>query len=489
MGIVIKQSIKNMVVTYIGFGVGAINILFLYTHILTPAYFGLVNFILATAAILMPLLAFGIQNTLVKFYSGQPEEEKDSFLILMLLGPLLAILPVSAILLVFEQEIKAFLSKENELVGDYIWYIFWIGVAMSYFEVFYAWSKVYLKSVFGNFMKEVFVRLGTMVLLLLLYFEVLSVPIFLKLMVITYVVRTIIMNVYVFRLKRPRLSFSLPSNVKEILGYSLYIILGGSAALILLEVDKFMINQFEEIANVAYYSVAIFIATVIIVPSRAMHQITYPLTAKLLNDDDLEGLNQLYKKTSLTLFIASGIIFLLIILNINDLYLLLPKEYAKGFSVVFLIGLAKVMESLTGNVNSILYNSKYYKTILILGVLLAVSTIVLNLYFIPKYGIFGAALASFIALFVFNVVKLLFVKQKFGLWPLTTSTLKTFVLIAGITLIFWYISLPFGPIINIGFKTMLIVMVYTLVIYKFRISIEINEIILGVLQKFKRKTP
>ena len=31
MGIVVKQSIKNTLVTYIGFSIGAINVLLLYT--------------------------------------------------------------------------------------------------------------------------------------------------------------------------------------------------------------------------------------------------------------------------------------------------------------------------------------------------------------------------------------------------------------------------------------------------------------------------
>ena len=67
MGIVLKQSFQNTIVTYIGFAIGAINTLFLYTNILEPEYYGLVTFILATAALLMPLMAFGVHNTMVKF--------------------------------------------------------------------------------------------------------------------------------------------------------------------------------------------------------------------------------------------------------------------------------------------------------------------------------------------------------------------------------------------------------------------------------------
>jgi O-antigen/teichoic acid export membrane protein len=39
--------------------------------------------------------------------------------------------------------------------------------------------------------------------------------------------------------------------------------------------------------NIAYYSVATYIALVISVPSRAMHQIVYPITAKLMHERNM----------------------------------------------------------------------------------------------------------------------------------------------------------------------------------------------------------
>ena len=86
MGIVLKQSLNNTIVTYIGFAVGAINTLFLYTRFLTDEYYGLVSVILSYSAILMPILAFGVPNTLVKYFSSFTDKKvKDSFLTLMLL--------------------------------------------------------------------------------------------------------------------------------------------------------------------------------------------------------------------------------------------------------------------------------------------------------------------------------------------------------------------------------------------------------------------
>ncbi len=483
MGVVLKQSIQNTVVTYLGFFFGAINTLFLYTKILPDAYYGLVTFILASGAILMPLMAFGVHNTLVKFYSNYTELEKDGFLTLMVLIPILGIVPVALVGFIWQESLGNWVSKVNPEVKEYLWYIFLVGLAMGYFEVFYAWCRVHMKSVFGNFMKEVFARIGVSVLLVLFYFDVISLDFFFKSLVALYLLRTFIIKIYAFTLRRPKLHFDFPINTKEILAYSFLIILGGSAALILLEIDKVMLNQFISIENIAYYGVAVYIATVIIVPSRAMHQITYPLTAQLLNTGDHEGLEKLYQKTSLTLFIASGILFVLIVLNLNDLYQLLPENYREGFTIVFLIGLAKVMDSLLGNNNSILYNSQYYKTVLVFGVGLAILTILLNYLLIPEMGLEGAALASFVSIFIFNLVKLIFVKMKFGILPFTYSTFKVFATLVLLAVLFDLLQFQFHPIVNIVLKSFFIVLMYVGILYRFNISEDVS----GLLSKWLKK--
>ncbi len=244
-----------------------------------------------------------------------------------------------------------------------------------------------------------------------------------------------------------------------------------------------MLNQFVEIKNVAYYSVAGFIAMVIAVPSRSMHQITYPMTAEYINKSDSVSLKVLYQKSSLTLFIIAGFLFLLILLNLNELYELMPAPYRDGFMIVFWLGLAKVYDSLLGNNNAIMYNSDYYYSVLAIGVLLAIFAILFNLWLIPKYGLDGAAIASFLAFFMYNSVKLLYVKFKFKMTPFTSETLKVLGLLAAIAAIFYFIRFPFHPIFNIALKGTLMSILYLLVLYRFRIS----EDVYGILNRFLRR--
>lgn len=484
MGIVINQSIKNTIITYLGFCIGAINVLFLFTNFLSEEYVGLITFILSTANIMMPLMAFGVHNTIVKFYSSfKTRQSQSSFLSLMLILPLFIVVPIGLIGHFTYDIIGEWLSKKNPIIKDYTWLIYISAIAFAYFEIFYAWSKVQMQTVFGNFMKEVFHRACITLLMIGLYFNYLTVNQLIYSIVGVYILRLIIMKLYAYSLKMPVLKFTRIPEMSSVLKYTALIIIAGSVANIILEIDKFMIAKFEIINNVAYYGVAVYIATVIGVPARSMHQITNPLTAKFLNNKDKKSLKSLYQKSSINLFIISGFIFLLILINMNALYKLIPENYQGGLLVVFVIGLAKLFDNAIGNNNAILFNSDYYRIVLVLGVFLAISTVLLNWYFIPKYGINGAAYASCIVIFLYNITKLLFVKAKFNMQPFTGNTLKTLGLIiaCGLALYFW--ELPFNSIFNIVLKSMLLTILYGFSVYKFNLSEDITGILNNLFNK------
>src|SRR5690606_30452536 len=305
------------------------------------------------------------------------------------------------------------------LVQPYIWLIFVIAIATAYFEVFFAWCKVNFQSVFGNFMKEVFHRLCITILLFGVYFSIINVEQFIYSMAGVFVFRAIVLMFYAFSLYFPIISFSLPNNINSVLRYSALILIAGSVAMILLDLDKVMIEHYLPIENVAVYGIAGYIATVISVPQKAMHQIVHPLTATMLNEKDKAGMEDLYKRSSLTLLVISAIIFVLIIVNLNQLYALIPEEYQISTVIVLLISLVKLYDNMLGNNNSILFNSDYYRLVLVVGVILAVMAYIFNIILIPAYGILGAAMATFLAFFIYNTSKIYIVINKFQMHPFT----------------------------------------------------------------------
>lgn len=484
MGIVLNQSIKNTVITYFGFGIGAVNALFLYTNFLGKTHYGIVAFLLSASNIMMPLMAFGVHSTLIRFYSKcQSEEEREKFLSFMLLMPLLLIVPISAITYFFYDQIAFFILRKNPEISPFLWLIPIIGICMGYFEVYYAWVKVHMKSVFGNFISEVVVRIVVMILLFAVHWNWIDKDTFIYALSGAYGLQLVAMKTYAMYIKTPVLKFHIPHNIKEIIGYSFFIILSGSVAVLLMDFDKVMIPLYIKIENNAIYSVAIFIATVIAVPSRAMLQIIYPITAKLMNENKHEELDDLYKKSAINLQVFGGLVMLGIFLNINELYKLIPGDYTGGVIVVFIIGLTKFYDVILGNNNAIILNTKYYRMVLFFGLLLVFMMIVLNMILIPPYGIIGSAWATLISVMVYNTIKLVFVVKKMNLYPFTINTTKSFGIIIAVFLAFYFWDFPFQPIVNIVVKSILITLVYVFANYKLAVSAEVNQVIRKFISK------
>ena len=142
-----------------------------------------------------------------------------------------------------------------------------------------------------------------------------------------------------------------------------------------------------------------------------------------------------------------------------------------------LVSLAKLSDNIIGNNNAILFNSKYYVIVLILGMILAVTAVGLNLWLIPKYGINGAAFATVISIFGYNATKLLFVYLKLKMWPFSADTVKAIILILVLSGAFYFWEFHFHPLLNIGMKSMLIGVLYVMIIYVLNISQDITEIL------------
>jgi O-antigen/teichoic acid export membrane protein len=487
MGIVIKQSFKNIITTYIGFAFGAINTLFLYVYFLEGTYYGLIVFLLSTANILSPLLSFGAQHALLKFYSFYEDKTaRNKLITTLLLLPIISIILVSGLLYFFKAPIVSWLTLKNTLIENYIWSLLLIAVFMAYFEVFYALARVQYQTVIGNAIKEIFLRVVVMVLLFLVYFKVLTAAGFIYALTGAYFLRALLMFVYTMRISDFKINVALPPHFAKIIKYALFIVLTFSVTALFFDIDKFMIPIYKALKSNAFYSVAIFIAMVIEVPARAMRQILWPMTAKALNDNNIQELTYLYKESAINLLLVGGLLYLLILLNIQDLYLMLPPKYSGGLWVVFMISFSKLYEVSLGNNDAILYNSNAYTSLVVFGVFLVISMIMLNNYFIPKYGIEGAALATLITMFLYSTIKLIFVKIKFGIQPFTWHTFYVFVVIKTLLLAFLFIPIPFNPIINIVLRSVLVAVLYIAVVFFIKASPTFNALLVKTVLKFKK---
>ena len=419
MSIVVKQSFFNLITIGIAFIIGAVNTLYLYPTFLGSKLQGLVIALLAISNLIQPFLSFGTQHAVIRFYSRyKSKKEKDAVLTLSLIIPFIITIIIIPIFYFYYEQIKNVLFQSENTLSQYAYVIIFIAVSTSFFEIFYSWVRVKLKSVFGNFLKELYPRLLITSLLISYTLDFLNFESFILFLIYGYYLRLLIVIIYSFIINKPKINFSLKKDFKEIFRYSFLILLSGAASSIILDIDKSMLSSILTVENVAYYSVAIFIAAVIEIPGRAMFQILSPIVAEVINKNNKKKLKYLLKKSSTNLVLISSLFFLIINLNLNDFYEMLNQEgYSKGIPIVIIVSFAKLYSMSIGCVNNIITNSKYYYFIFWFSIISSVLAVGLNLYLIQDYGIIGAAYATFLVILIMNSLKLYLVKIKFKIHP------------------------------------------------------------------------
>ena len=484
MGIIAKQSIYNVVSIGLAFLIGAVNMVYLYPTYPGKEFQGLIVALLANSNLIQPFISFGVQHTLIKYFSeAQSKEERDRLLWFVLLLPLVIIALILPFYFQFNTALLELIAGKGNGVSRFPFLILAIAISTAYFEVFFSWLRVHLKTVFGNFLKEVYPRVLVFLLLMAYILEWIDLDGFINFLIIGYYLRLLCVMCYSFFIYIPSFNFHLPSNWTSLLRYSALIFLSGAAASFILDIDKSMIFAITKDENVAFYAVALYIAAVIEAPGRAMFQITSPMVAQAINSNDLNRLEELLKKSSINLMVVSGLAFLIVNLNLLDFYKLINQPgYASAFSVVIIISLGKFFSMSMGCLNNIISNSKYYPYVFWFSVSSAVLAVLLNYYLISAYGIIGAAFATLIVILFINSCKLILIYYAFNIHPYNRKSLS---IIGSIFLIYGMVySIPSigSPILAILLRSLAILILFLVPFYLFKWSSEI----VSVLKRFSR---
>jgi O-antigen/teichoic acid export membrane protein len=186
---------------------------------------------------------------------------------------------------------------------------------------------------------------------------------------------------------------------------------------------------------------------------------------------------EIYRKSSLNMTIIGAGLFFMIWTVLPYIFTMMPNSdlMQEGRYVVFFLGLAQVFDMMTGVNGEIISYSRYYRFTLYLTLFLAVINILTNLLFIPMYGLAGSALATCISLFLFNVVKLVFIQVKFKFHPFTSRLFPVIAFVLAAWLITRALPEVGSNVINLFYKSAVFTLLYGGSIWWFQISPDINH--------------
>jgi len=496
MGIIARQTLKGTIYSYVGAGLGFLNVALIMPHIFSSAEIGLTHIIISISVIFGQLGSLGFTNVTTRLfpYFRNEELKHNGFGFLMLAVGLIGFLLCLIIYFIIKPYLIAENISKSPLFVTYIYLLLPLIFITIFSNLLDAYNRVLFNASFGVFVREFLLRVLNFVGIALFYFNILDFHGFIHYYTFAYAVPVLLILLLLLYNKRfsikPAFSFLKRPLKREIVSVAIFGLFTGFSAIAAMHIDRYMINHFCSLSETGIYSIAFFFGTIVHLPGRALYRISTTIITEAFKAKDYEIINNIYIKSTINQLIAGLLAFLLIWGNIDNVLYFLPQEYAHGKFVVLYISLTYLLIMGAGISSEIISFSQYYRQYSFIMVFLLFLIVLFNLLLIPKFGINGAATASLLAYLGYFLVKYIFIFLKFGFQPFSLKH----VLIICIGIFAYGISLLMPNVtnvfLNLIIKTTVLVLFFSVPIYFSGVSNEINNIInkwLGVFKKTESK--
>jgi O-antigen/teichoic acid export membrane protein len=495
MGVVRRQSILSSLFIYLGFAIGAVNILLLFPRYFTPEQIGLTRILLDVAMVFATVCTLGSIPVTLRFHpfyrSWVTEDKNDLPFISLMLGAV-----GSALLMIALPWLKPFIIRKfgdrSPLFVEYFNLLYPFTVCIVFFTILeaHAWSQ--RRTVLSNALKEFAFRLLTSALILAFIAGWVDFDRFITLYAWIYLPAILVFVAVLSRnrglalhLRPSRLTMRMKGRMAS---FGLFM-LGGAVLNIVARTNDTIILASQStggLSDAAVFTIATYLVTVMDVPQRSLVSISTPFIAEAWKNRDIPRIDRLYKKTSLNLLVAGIAIFGVVLLNLDDAVRFLGTPYAALTLVVVVSGVAKLVDLATGLNTQILLLSKYWKIEFLTNILLVALSIPLNYWLTKRFNVMGPAYGNLIALCIFNGTRFVLIWKLFRLQPFSLAHLKALA-IGGICLLMAGLIPDTGSmVLNITLQTAAFVPVFMLLVVRMRISADINEVMETLWRRISR---
>lgn len=492
MGKLARQAMLNTALTYVGIGLGFVNVVLLYPKVLQSDQFGLTRLMVSLVTIAAQVAQLGVENTALRFfpYFRDPLRGHRGFLGMLLLFGTAVGLAAALVLALLHPWFSDLFSDRNALYGQYGLLIVPLVLGEVFFLLLRSYSRSLRRTVQPIFIREFVLRLLQTLLIVVQAVSPMPFGLFMVLYTGIFLVCTLALAVDLWRAGHFSIGLAhrwLPGRLRRsMVNYSLFTLSASLAGIVLGNMDQLMIGALlgeNALAQVAHYAVAFYFGSVIAAPGRALNQAAMPLVADAWKRRDLPAIDDLYRRSALVQTVVSGFLFLLMWMSIDDLFTLLPSEYAGGARVAWVIGMAYLLNGMVGLNMGILSMSRSYRLDAWSSIGMLVVNAVANYHLIGRLGIVGAAWATMLSLVLVNVFRVAYLQHRYGLWPFGWRTVRVVLLIAALALVFPWVPLTGTPLLDIVLRSVLIGVVFWPVAHVLGVAGEVELVVLGILRK------
>jgi O-antigen/teichoic acid export membrane protein len=197
---------------------------------------------------------------------------------------------------------------------------------------------------------------------------------------------------------------------------SLPMFLSSALYLVVSQTDVVMLGAMTKPEDVGVYIIMMKLGLGVNFILMSINMVLGPKFAELYSRDDMQGLISVAQKSSKLIFYCTAPFLSILIVFGKPILGFFGEDFIGGYTALIFIALGQFVNSICGSVGYFMNmtgHQKIFCRIVFLGALL---NIVLNLLLIPRYGITGAAIASLLSVCLWNIVTLVFIRNKFGFY-------------------------------------------------------------------------
>ena len=415
----------------------------LYTYVFAdPADYGVVSELYAWVAFLIVLLTFGMETAYFRFI--QDSEDKDA--------PFSnAFLTVAGVCVVFFATLMLFNNEIEQLIilEGHNEYVILLGAivcidAITAIPVAKLRAEEKVMQFAGIQFASIGINIGLNLFFMLYLFDKTRPEEGVLFILVANLCASLVKPLLLYNVFA-KIKFKMDwRQTKTMLFYAFPLVIAGFAGIINETLDRILLKQIiydplvpgsfhEAESKVGIYSACYKLAMLVTILLQAYRYAAEPFFFSLMKNEDR---NKVYVNV-MNLFIATVcLVFLVVSLNLDIFkHFIQNQSYWEGLTVVPILLMANVFLGIYWN-QSIWYKlsgkTQFGAYIAIIG---ALTTIVINVLFIPKYGYMASAWATLIV-YLMQMLISYFLGQRF--YPIPYNQKKFFIFIGLALLLYWF---------------------------------------------------
>lgn len=205
---------------------------------------------------------------------------------------------------------------------------------------------------------------------------------------------------------------------KEMASFALPASLAGILSVLLQWITRLILGYLRPEAELGIYQAVSQLSSLPTIVLGSFSAIFLPMISRLINSGKMDELSELYKiATKWSVYLVFPLLLVLVTFPSTTLELLFGNAYQDGATALMIMITGQLINLATGSVAPLHIMQGYQKRWVFILFISLLVTVVLNWWWIPVWGLTGAALGNAVGISIANIWGLFSIKQLKNLWP------------------------------------------------------------------------